>query len=196
MKIEHDSSKARNLWRGKCMEEGPQKDKWITGLFVKRWNGFWSKWSSYIIWIDDLGRTIGEFEVYPNTVGSYTGIDDYDNKNCIFDGDIIQCCCDDECTVVKWEDTSAAFVIMASEETFVPLTKSDVLSHKIRVVGNIYDNPELLENGESTINEMWDNAWKEEARKAGISEDTIQAFDEIVKRFEHLDEVITSIRNL
>lgn len=76
------------------------------------------------------------FEVIPETVGQYTGFDDKNGKK-VFEGDILK-------AEIWWEQggcyphTETRFI----EATFPNMYKNHF--EKFEVVGNIYDNPELL----------------------------------------------------
>lgn len=93
-----------------------------------------------------------EFEVDPETVGQYTGITD-DNGKKIFEGDILGITnddpdydyitkvyldCDTLCVDVQGQDydyTSIGFAIEIWDDE----------CDQVEIIGNIYDNPELLE---------------------------------------------------
>lgn len=93
-----------------------------------------------------------EFEVVPETVGQYTGITD-DNGKKIFEGDILGVTnddpdydyitkvyldCDTLCVDVQGQDydyTSIGFAIEIWDDE----------CDQVEIIGNIYDNPELLE---------------------------------------------------
>jgi len=89
-----------------------------------------------------------KFPVYYDTVGQYTGMMDKNGVK-IFDGDIIQ---DVYCESIK-------YVVEYSSERcgFIPFAHGDGCgccevatihdSTCCEVIGNIYDNPELLEEG-------------------------------------------------
>ncbi len=87
------------------------------------------------------------YEVDPGTVGQYTGIHDKNGKK-IFEGDIVR---DDKGNVGHVE-----FLIQAAGYVIVWKHCDTSLGHRARgggydrdpsleVIGNIYDNPELLE---------------------------------------------------
>ena len=77
------------------------------------------------------------FEVNPATVGQFTGLLDVDGCE-IYEGDVVRI--DDWSTpsYIRWDDDTASFVV---DRWTVNL--AHVCYRK--VIGNIYDNPELLE---------------------------------------------------
>ena len=83
-------------------------------------------------------------EVDPETVGQYTGLRDMDSKE-IYEGDIIQTYDPDEgYAVVRYDETETEFyTLFVSENSYYGLGR-DFNSEDIAVVGNIYDNPELV----------------------------------------------------
>lgn len=79
----------------------------------------------------------------PETVGQYTGLKDRNGIK-IFEGDIIQNIANGFFGIVKWYDEHAAFVIHGINDNKTYWLFDNDFS-KVRIVGNIYDNPELLE---------------------------------------------------
>ena len=82
---------------------------------------------------------IGKYgQVIPETVGQYTGLTDKNGKK-IFEGDI-----------VKYKNSSPCQIAYIDSQ-FVMMWKNfyrnfeRVYDDEIEVIGNIYDNPELLE---------------------------------------------------
>ena len=85
---------------------------------------------------------IAKFPVYADSVGEYTGMLDKDG-NMIFEGDIIELeVVETVCAVVEYCD--AAFGIQFDGE-FFPFFSLPVMKQKLRVIGNIYESPELME---------------------------------------------------
>lgn len=86
-----------------------------------------------------------------NTLGEYTGLKDKNRKE-IYEGDIVKFRFKDDreefpdlIGYIEYQTTFTAFRIMSNQGSF----KIDITEIKfIEVIGNIYDNPELLEKGE------------------------------------------------
>ena len=108
--------------------------------------------SKYFIveWVDDY-HEYEERQVIPNTVGQYTGLIDKNGKR-IFEGDVCrfhEWSKGEMCWVgkVHWEHQQ--FVISGGPnkecETMFELCMSRFIPENIEVIGNIHDNPELLE---------------------------------------------------
>ena len=97
-------------------------------------------------------------EVIPETVGQFTGLTDKNGKK-IFEGDIVCTRFPKECEHARnicslgdIQFRDGMFGIewtQCKNDTFWGLRRIDEDFHKeIEVIGNIYDNPELLEKGE------------------------------------------------
>jgi len=85
-------------------------------------------------------ETNNEILVYPDTIGQYTGIEDMNGRE-IYDGDIISDGTDAD--LVEWDASLLAFVVTANDGAMYLI---DYLFGE--VIGNKYDNPELLEDEE------------------------------------------------
>ena len=120
------------LFRGKRIDD----DKWTYGYLFQCWG------RCYLLWGMNGDNPIKE-EVYPKTVGDYTGLTDKNGKK-IFEGDIVTYI--GEVCVVNWDDETAKFVLKNENLLF---DFEDVWCKRLRlqleVIGTIYDNPELLE---------------------------------------------------
>lgn len=120
-------------FRGKDKRTG----KWVYGYFVKT-----VKMNKQNALIPVCYITTGEhyYEVDCDTVGQYVGHKD-NNKREIYEGDIIGF--ENEAVgVVKWEEFLCRFYIEG--EWYEDLRPDSIKENNYVVLGNIYDNPELL----------------------------------------------------
>lgn len=120
------------LFRGKRIDNG----EWVTSNTFYQCNGEIKLWD----------ERDGYVEVIPETVGQYIGLTDKNGKK-IFEGDIVH---------GYWNTKFLIFFDLCCLQFRAKLsdgTEKDIDyygdSKKIEVIGNIYDNPELLrsENG-------------------------------------------------
>jgi uncharacterized phage protein (TIGR01671 family) len=114
-------------FRGKRLENG----EWVYGDLTR-----YSENMSYIT-VDLVGGEI--YEVCTETVGQYTGLKDK-NGNEIYEGDIIEDILTAEKEVIEFHGNMFALVSYKSR-FFFTVFRSD----EKQIIGNIYDNPELLE---------------------------------------------------
>ena len=129
------------LFRGKRADNG----EWIEGGILQTEN-----WASIYVCKDYQGSMneppccdVEEYEVIPETVGQYTSLTDKNGKK-IFEGDIIQSLETKETAVVQWFPEHSAFMVWCKSSNEVGFLYECTKSN-IEVIGNIYDNPELLE---------------------------------------------------
>ena len=88
-------------------------------------------------------------EVIPETVGQYTGLTDKNGKK-IFEGDILAF--SDRLVYVNWHDYCGCWdcsyiKAIKGKATLHEDRSPDKWRYNAEVVGNIYDNPELLKGG-------------------------------------------------
>lgn len=92
-----------------------------------------------------------ECEVAPETVGQFSGLYDCDGKE-IYEGDILKWEKDGLMYVVRfWHGMFYASVKECNDGIFGGFPLHALTEHedrKCEIVGNIYDNPELLKGGE------------------------------------------------
>lgn len=123
------------LFRGKRKDNG----KWVEGSLLI-YNDIvaldpYAEPTEYWIMSDGLEQVISE------TVGQYTGFDDKNGKK-IFEGDVVNCTfCYDVGQYPRYETETR--VVGFKISGFYPFTKST--HDPCEVIGNIHDNPELLE---------------------------------------------------
>ena len=133
------------LFRGKSIIT----NEWVYGGIVHQTDFYGDIVDRYYIvdGTDTRDYDIGYSErVIPETVGQYTGVTDK-NGTKIFDGDVIQVDeIEDQNFVVAWNNDDAGFEL-ADDGIYLPLFGT-VSVQNIKVVGNIHDNPELLEVSE------------------------------------------------
>ena len=125
------------LFRGKRIDD----DKWTYGYLFKCWG------RCYLLWGMNGDNPIKE-EVYPETVGQYTGLTDK-NGTKIFEGDIIECDVFGATVTVEHRK----YLVVFENGTYVG--QWSIGEHKFstymhetwgrNVVGNKWDNSELLE---------------------------------------------------
>ena len=101
--------------------------------------------------INDQGTTGGN-EVNPETVGQYTGLKDKNGKK-IFEGDIIGTDIARPYLIVEFRDGCFMFNCNDGGKDYYDIMLSILEEAQTEykygeVIGNIYDNPELLEGGE------------------------------------------------
>lgn len=119
------------LFRGKLADNG----EWVEGDVLQ------ARYHSEHIEYQIMPTTpvSSAYPVIPETVGQFTGLTDKNRKK-IFEGDIIEY--DEEIGKIKYSDYDAAFdIIFDTWNTNFSVTDE----RRIEIIGNIHDNPELME---------------------------------------------------
>ena len=88
--------------------------------------------------------TVGVYVVDPDTIGQYTGLTDKTGRE-IYEGDIILY--HGIKRVVEYEYAEFGLSMHKNGFPFEALCKLIEPMHHYKVIGNIHDNPELLEKG-------------------------------------------------
>ena len=109
-------------------------------------------WYYGSLYVDSVGRTaIAEKKnwwikpVNAETVGQFTGLKDHKGRE-IYEGDIVECESGRICKVVFFKSNSACCFDLVPVGGFdCKPPKESTLWKDLTVIGNIYDNPELLE---------------------------------------------------
>ena len=129
------------LFRGKRTSNG----EWVEGWYEPpvKWGGH--SFGTTIAYICSEGY-LDDAEVDPTTVGQYTGLQDKNGKR-IFEGDICRNTKTGEIVSVKWHGTMAGFVWNKRKENSHLSDFGELFRvyDKYEVIGNIHDNPELME---------------------------------------------------
>ena len=118
------------LFRG--IDEGT--NEWVYGFYFEKTADFGGEKRYYIF--DD--KTITRYNVFPKTVGQYTGLTDKNGAK-IFEGDI-----------VRWDGTEISQIRycegvyrLCNADGYYGVSVHNHYSY-IEAIGNIHDNPELL----------------------------------------------------
>lgn len=128
------------LFRGKRVDNG----EWVEGLLFYHYDSFYEE---YRLHIQKVKPKVS-FEIDPNTVCQFTGLVDRYNKK-IFENDIVSCpepygvYCGEIKGKVVYKISS---FVMEYRKFNIPL-RNDIPKPEFCVIGNIYDNKDLI--GES-----------------------------------------------
>ena len=138
------------LFRGKRLDNG----EWVEGFYFIDERDI----EDGVIWRDvpQIQQRYGDhydyFDVDPLTVGQFTGLTDKNGKR-IFEGDIVLVPYIDPIFKCTWNDTSPcerAIVKYCNGMFYVEYIESGdkftlfTMDGYTKIIGNIYDNPELL----------------------------------------------------
>lgn len=128
------------LFRGKRTSNG----EWVEGWYEPpvKWDGH--SFGTTIAYICSEGY-LDDAEVDPTTVGQYTGLQDKNGKR-IFEGDILVFCKGATHPIqVYWDGLGWKF--LRNEKRIEDTFECNTISHiqYCEIIGNIHDNPELLE---------------------------------------------------
>ena len=132
------------LFHGKCNETCKYNGQWIEGFYGE------DDGKPIIAHSTDRGL-IGYF-CEPDSIGQYTGLTDKNGKK-IFEGDIIKIVPDydysDDYTISKVYSYNGIFCVDYHGDDFdstaLGFLEDYLLDGDFEVIGNIHDNPELLE---------------------------------------------------
>lgn len=128
------------LFRGKRIDNG----EWVKGYLIRPEFDKSRAYIGYLFPDDDHDLDVAE--VASSTVGRFTGLTD---RNCvkIFEGDIVRYGDTIHRVVFEQRNGTAYFGLVYAACETLPFGHYQDLK-QIEVIGNIYDNPELLKDGE------------------------------------------------
>lgn len=144
------------LFRGKRVDNG----EWVEGYLILKGNQTFI--SSFPYFVGKVHETSwlefcfgGFIEVIPETVGQFTGLTDKNGKK-IFEGDVVKIVPDydysDDYSISKVYSYNGIFCVDYHGDDFdstaLGFLEDYLPDGDFEVIGNIYDNPELLEVGE------------------------------------------------
>lgn len=125
----------RYLFRGKRKDNG----EWVFGDLVH------SVYKIGDTCVGQYGNEVGMHEVDPETVCQCTGIKDKNGK-LIWENDIVNCLTEECCGYIGWNESEAGFYfnVLLEDGSF---EEEHIYDYQdcIEVIGNTFDNPELLE---------------------------------------------------
>lgn len=139
----------------KIMFRGKREDtkEWVEGCYLHTPETILSIARNIHYIVDEKGNY---YMVYPYTVSQYTGLEDITGKK-IFEGDIVRfrhggTFHEDGIWFrnyqVEFVNTFATYGIrLRNRSIHFPFKQSTACMYNTVVIGNIYDNPELLEEG-------------------------------------------------
>lgn len=130
----------RYIFRGKRKDNGEWIEGWITTQYKKGFDGeiLFTRIKSNV-----FGG--GEHLVDTETVGQCTGLKDKNGK-LIFEGDVVEDEQSGICYFIKWFSECACYSLAnRNGEMNFGCDEFEMFLNDLSVIGNIHDNPELLE---------------------------------------------------
>jgi hypothetical protein len=112
---------------------------WIEGTGI--FNDGINTWLSFNEPEKAIAYGLNHKRVHAETIGQFTGLTNKNGK--VFDGDILKSI--DGIFLVCWDEEKSAFVMRFLEYPYETLYLEEMYDDA-EIIGNIHDNPELLEN--------------------------------------------------
>lgn len=141
----------RYLYKAKTTpkEKGEFNNVWVIGnLIVSNGKYYIHPVGNIVNVKNEIGRIIVMHEVIPDTICQCTGLKDKNGK-LIWENDIANCMDAECCGYISWNESEAGFYfnVLLEDRRF---EEEHIYDYQdgIEVIGNIFDNPELLESEE------------------------------------------------
>ena len=141
------------LFRGKTPSQEQHFDdgEWVEGYYVNATEEYGNgERTSEIISLEAERIYSGEytswksFDVYESTICQFTGLYDK-NRNKIWENDIVKYLEDGEIYKCNWDVGNCEYMLCNEEHSF---GLGYCIGEELEVLGNTFDNPELLGGGE------------------------------------------------
>ena len=122
------------LFKGKRIDNG----EWVVGNLISASDGRRA-----------ISETSGNWELYtcfPKTICQFTGLCDKNGKR-IWENNVVWLVCDGEEHIyqIVWDNSELDFKATNGEENYGSNFEYLLCCDEIEVIGNIFDNPELLQ---------------------------------------------------
>ena len=138
------------IFRGKRTDCG----EWVEGDLLHYESGEMAICKGFSKYGYEATEIIGRYKVIPKTIGQFTGLTDKNGKR-IFEGDILKSTikfidCNDEGYSILHHDIEDIGIVEWRKDGFMIVHKSGTWARcfygcENYVIGNIHDNPELLQ---------------------------------------------------
>ena len=119
-------------FRGKRIDTG----EWVYGDIIQ--------WKDGSVDIAPIESDCGQYPVYPETIGQYTGLKDRNGQD-VYEGDLLRT---PEGNIMIAEWVGSGIVTRCLTPTYDGMMNTNRYAFPVsEKIGNIYDNQKLLENG-------------------------------------------------
>lgn len=118
-------------FRGKRIDTG----EWVYGDIIQ--------WKDGSVDIAPIESDCGQYPVYPETIGQYTGLKDRNGQD-VYEGDLVRT---PEGNIMIAEWVGSGIVTRCLTPTYDGMMNTNRYAFPVsEKIGNIYDNPKLLED--------------------------------------------------
>lgn len=130
------------LFKAKVKDNG----KWVEGYYIKRYDLLGNE--EHLIFHADSYKVWECAEIDPETLCEFTGLCDKNGKR-IWENDVVWLVCDGKEHIyqIVWDNSELDFKATKGEENYGTNYEYLLCCDEIEVIGNIFDNPELLQEG-------------------------------------------------